>query len=58
MPTQPDPVEYPASWRPPGAPPFPEPEAKPEIEPLAAELHAAAMDDEQWAAFVKRIGRS
>ena len=50
---------YPEAWRPAWAPPFespPEPESK--SEPLAMELHAAAMDDEQWAEFTKRIGRS
>ena len=45
---------YPASWRPREAPPFDEPEPEPKLEPLAMELHAAAMSDDEWAAFVKR----
>jgi hypothetical protein len=55
-----DPTGYPDSWRPRGAPPQePEPE-QPKLEPLAMELHAAAMTDDEWAAFVKRArpGRS
>jgi hypothetical protein len=49
-----DPVEYPASWRPKGAPPFPEREPEPELPPLAVELHVAAMSDEEFAAFTRR----
>jgi hypothetical protein len=46
---------YPSSWRPSWAPPFDEqPEPEPELEPLAMELHAAAMSDDEWQAFVKR----
>lgn len=42
------------------APPFEEPEPETKLEPLAMELHAAAMTDEQWSAFVNRArpGRS
>jgi hypothetical protein len=52
---------YPEAWRPSGAPPFDEPaEPEPQLKPLEMELHAAAMSDEEWAAFVKRArgGRS
>jgi hypothetical protein len=49
-----DPVEYPASWHPKGAPPFPEREPDPELPPLAVELHVAAMSDTEFDAFVKR----
>ena len=46
---------YPDSWRPRGAPVFePETEPEPQLQPLAMELHAAAMSDAEWAAFVKR----
>jgi hypothetical protein len=48
------PTRYPDSWRPKGAPPFDEPDPLPALEPLAMELHAAAMSDEEWEAFVKR----
>jgi hypothetical protein len=58
--TQPVDDSYPSQWRPAGCPPFDEPAPKPEVEPLAMELHAAAMTDEEWSAFVKRArpGRS
>jgi hypothetical protein len=47
---------YPEAWRPKGAPPFdePEPEPEPKLKPLEMELTAAAMSDEEWAAFVRR----
>jgi hypothetical protein len=51
-----EPTEYPAAWRPRGAPPFEPVEPDPQPEPLAMELHAAAMSDEEWQAFVKRAG--
>jgi hypothetical protein len=51
---------YPSSWRPAGAPPFNEPEPEPAVEPLAMEVAAAAMTDDEWQAFVQRArgGRS
>ena len=51
---------YPEAWRPRGAPAFEEPEPDPQLKPLEMELHAAAMTDDQWSAFVKRArgGRS
>ena len=49
-----EPTEYPAAWRPRGAPPFEPVEPEPALQPLAMELHAAAMSDEEWQAFVKR----
>jgi hypothetical protein len=53
--TEQSPSRYPDSWRPRGAPDFePEPEPESMLRPLEMELHAAAMSDEQWAAFVKR----
>jgi len=53
MPEQP-PTRYPEAWKPRGAPDF-EPEPEPEIEPsIAMHIAAAAMDDETWAAFVRR----
>jgi hypothetical protein len=48
------PTRYPDSWRPPGAPPFDEPEPEPETKSLELELRAAQMNDAEWAAFVKR----
>jgi hypothetical protein len=46
---------YPARWRPRGAPPFEEPaEPEPQVEPLAMELHAASLSEDEWQAFVKR----
>ena len=53
MSTQPD-DSYPESWRPKGAPAFDEPAPTPETKPLEMELHAAAMSDDEWAAFVQR----
>jgi hypothetical protein len=47
-------TRYPDSWRPREAPPFDEPEPEPKLKPLEMELHAAAMPDEEWQAFVKR----
>jgi len=48
-----DPVRYPDSWRPRGAPEF-EPEPEPDVRPLEMELRAAAMTEDEWQAFVKR----
>ena len=48
------PTRYPDSWRPAGAPPFDEPESDPQPEPLAMELHVAAMTEDEFQAFVKR----
>jgi hypothetical protein len=45
---------YPDAWKPSWAPAFDEPEPEPQLKPLEMELHAAAMSDEQWEAFVKR----
>ena len=46
---------YPEQWRPRGAPPFEEPApTEPALKPLEMELAAAAMDDAEWAAFVRR----
>jgi hypothetical protein len=55
-----DPVEYPTRWRPKDAPPFPEPEPAPELEPLAAELWLASLDQNEFDAVIKRTrgGRS
>jgi hypothetical protein len=58
MTTQPVDDRYPESWRPAWAPAFSEPEPESKPEPLAMELHAAAMTDSEWAEFTKRIGRS
>jgi hypothetical protein len=53
-------VEYPTRWRPKDAPPFPEPEPAPELEPLAAELWLASLDQNEFDAVIKRTrgGRS
>jgi len=37
------PIEYPDSWRPPGAPPF-----EPEVEPTAAEVWLASLDEDEF----------
>jgi hypothetical protein len=49
-----DDSSYPSEWRPAWVPkPEPAPD-KPEAEPLAMELHVAAMTDDEFEAFVKR----
>ena len=45
------PIEYPDSWRPPGAPPF----SEPEIEPTAAELWLASLDETEFEALQRRV---
>jgi hypothetical protein len=57
MTEQPLDSSYPEAWRPAWAPKQPEPD-KPEAEPLAMELAAAAMTDDEWAKFVKRARES
>jgi hypothetical protein len=53
--TEQPPTRYPDAWHPVWAPPLDEePEPGPQTQPLAMELHAAAMSDEEWQAFVKR----
>jgi hypothetical protein len=49
------PQAYPSSWHPRWAPPLElEPEPDSALKPLEMELHCAAMDDAEWAEFVKR----
>jgi len=45
------PIEYPDSWRPPGAPPF-EPSG---VEPTAAELWLASLDETEFEALQRRV---
>jgi hypothetical protein len=53
--TEQPPTRYPEAWRPKNAPAFePEPEPESVLRPLEMELAAAAMSDEEWAAFVRR----
>lgn len=49
MTTHDDPVEYPASWRPKGAP------ADDHIDPTAAELWLASLSDDEYAAMTRRV---
>jgi hypothetical protein len=44
------PIEYPDSWRPPGAPPF-----EPEVEPTAAEVWLASLDEDEFEALQRRV---
>jgi hypothetical protein len=44
------PIEYPDSWRPAGAPPF-----EPEVEPTAAELWLASLDETEFEALQRRV---
>jgi hypothetical protein len=52
--TEQPPTRYPEAWKPRGAPDFEPEEPGPELQPLAMELHAAAMSDQEWESFVKR----
>jgi hypothetical protein len=49
------PQAYPSSWKPKGAPAFDEREPEPQLEPLGMELAAAAMTDDEFDAFTRRV---
>jgi hypothetical protein len=54
MTMNPDPVRYPDSWRPKGAPEIDDPEPEPQVEPLAMEIAVSAMSDEEFERLVQR----
>jgi hypothetical protein len=58
--TEQSPTRYPDAWKPRGAPDFEPEEPESQLKPLEMELAAAAMSDEEWAAFTRRArgGRS